>query len=43
MCAFVDDVFFHTGEPVEDNGSCATLDIVEGLLEGKCADACRNS
>lgn len=42
MCAFVDDFFFHSGQPVEDDGSCATLDIVEGLLEGEGADSCWN-
>jgi len=42
MCAFVNDFIFYTGKPVEDDGSCATFDIVEGLLEGECADSCWN-
>lgn len=32
MCALVDDLLPHSGQAVEDDGACATLDIVDGRL-----------
>jgi hypothetical protein len=32
MCAFIDDRFLHARQPVEDDGSSATLDIVYSSL-----------
>jgi len=41
MCAFIDDGLFHSGETVENDCSCATLDIVDGLLDGEEGDGAR--
>lgn len=32
VCAFVDDFILDSRQPVEDDGSCATTNIVDGLL-----------
>ena len=33
MCAFVDDLLLHTRHSVEDDGSRAAADVVEGVLD----------
>lgn len=38
VCAFVDDCVFYSGQTVEDDCSCATSDIVDGLLDCECCD-----
>lgn len=38
MCAFIYDGIFHSGETVEDDCSCATFDIVNGLLDSEEGD-----
>lgn len=36
MCALVGDLLLHSGQAVEDDGACATFDIVDGrLCEGE--------
>jgi hypothetical protein len=42
MCAFVDYCFLHSRETVEDDGTSASLDIVEGLLDGEEAYCARD-
>lgn len=34
MRAFVDDLLLHTRQPVEDDGSSSTLDIVQRSVDG---------
>lgn len=38
MCAFVDDGLLDSREPVEDDGSSASLYIVDGSLGYRCTD-----
>lgn len=33
VCAFVDDLFLHSRQPIEDDSPRTTLDIVEGGVE----------
>jgi len=42
MCAFIDDGLFDSGETIKDDCSCATLDIVDGLLDGEEGDGARD-
>jgi hypothetical protein len=38
MCALVDNLFSDTRYPVEDDGACAALDVVDGRLNDGGAD-----
>lgn len=42
MCALVDDLLLHSGQTVEDDGACATLDIVDGRLSEREGDRAGN-
>lgn len=42
MCAFIHDLLLHSGQTVEDDGACATLDIVYRRLRDGDGDGTGN-
>lgn len=38
MCALIHNCVLHAGKSIEDDGSTATLDVVDGSLNKRCAD-----
>ena len=42
MSAFFDNALSNTGQSVENDGSSATLDIVERCLHQRCSDRTRD-
>ena len=42
MCALCDNLLLHSGQAVEDDGACATLDIVDGRLCDREGDGAGN-